>query len=130
MSPKTIDLPWSGYFAIGPDGKYRDSYYAEPYKHEIPDTPNISLDEIVSVFGHAPIKPFKFFLVEMAAHVRDNGPCPVLYCTEAPKWLESTGKIKAVAIKKDDPLMCDIIYEITSSGIDFLKEHEAPKSWL
>lgn len=124
-------LPWTGYFAIDPDGQARDGY-KKGYRYKIPQSPAIRLDAIVTPICRTSefSKPFKSFLVETLAYVRDHQPARAYSgVVGVIEWLEGNGLLKAVAIEKDDPLLCNILYEVTGLGFEFLERYEAPEDW-
>lgn len=126
-----IKLPWTGYFAVDRHGKPLPGY-DKPYNCEVPYDPaiaSIGLEVIVPSGDVSQCKPFKSFLVETLAYVRDHGPVDPRGLTPARNWLWIHGLMEPIAIKKDDPIFCEILFRVTPNGIDFLLQHEAPIEW-
>lgn len=120
-------LPRSGYFAIGPSGIPREGFEL-PYKHRVPTAPKrLTPDSIVKPITRNESAPFKRFLVEALADVKESGSMGWL--TDAPEWLEGGGYVEAVEAVCNQPGFVDIRYRITPKGERFLKEYEAPVEW-
>ena len=102
------------------------------YKREILKSENLTLDSIIADRFHASIqRSLKSWLVELLAHIRDNGGatrCPAgIQAVE--HYAEWEGLTVPVELYKPDPLYCDLIFRLTPAGMEFLRKHEAPEEW-
>lgn len=109
----TVTIPWSGYMAVDGEGNPREGY-EKPYTHR----PSECVQDI-----HVGT------LVEVAARIRDNPETRNPGDLYAVSCLESKGMIIAVRAHLSTLPCLEILYVITTKGIEFLKSAEAPESW-
>ena len=117
----TIELPIIGYFADG----------VSTYKWEEPEVEDIDLEAIQpTLFGDSAGRPFKSFVVEFLAKVRDDPRVASAYSGNVcVSYSVAHGLVVPTSMRLDHPGWGSVVYELTQLGREFLETHEAPECW-
>jgi hypothetical protein len=119
---KVVMMAAKSMFALLQMRGYFGGRETRKYSHNIPELPAVTQRESITLVRD---------LVAVLDSVRQRGSlrCGSALMTKAPDWLEALGYIKAVWFQLDDPLLGEVMYEVTPLGVEFLKVYEAPEWW-